>query len=62
MAKITEGDKIVMTIENGEIKIKKIDEDVFERAFGSWKNVKDSLEYVKSVRSGWKTRKRRFGV
>ena len=63
-AKISEGDKLVVTMENDEIKIKKFDEDIFKKAFGSWKNagIKDSVEYVRKMRKGWEKRRKRFGL
>jgi len=61
-AKIQEGDRIVITMENNEIKMKKFDEDVFKKAFGSWKSVKDSVKYVRGVRKGWEKRRKRFGL
>ena len=42
------------------IKLKKVKEEVFEKAFGSWKKVKGSLEYVNNIREGWKNRRRRL--
>jgi len=61
-AKIQEGDKIVITMENGEIKMKKFDEDIFKRAFGSWKNagIRDSVKYVKDIRKEWEKRAKRL--
>ena len=63
-AKIVEGDKLVLTMENDEIRIKKIDEDVFKKAFGSWKNagIKDSVKYVKKIRKEWEDRAKRLGL
>ena len=63
-AKISEGDKLVITMENDEIKLKKIDEDIFKRAFGSWKNasIKDSVEYVRKIRKEWEKRAKRLGL
>lgn len=63
-AKIQEGDKLVITIENDEIKIKKFDEDVFKRAFGIWKNtgINDSVKYVREIRKGWEKRRKRLGL
>lgn len=61
-ANIKEGDKIVLTMENGDIKMKKFDEDVFKRAFGSWKSVKDSTKYVRDIRKGWEKRRKRLGL
>ena len=64
MANIKEGDKLVITMENGEIKMKKFDEDVFKRAFGSWKNagIKDSVKYVRDIRKEWEHRAKRLGL
>lgn len=61
-AKIQEGDKLVVTIENDEIKLKKIDEDSFKKAFGIWKNagIKDSVKYVRDLRKDWEHRERRL--
>ena len=51
-------------MENEEIKLKKFDEDVFKKAFGSWKNagIKDSVEYVRKMRKGWEKRRKRLGL
>jgi AbrB family looped-hinge helix DNA binding protein len=63
-ANIKEGDKLVITMENEEIKVKKFDEDIFKRAFGSWKNagIKDSVKYVRSIRKEWEKRAKRLGL
>ncbi|MBS3114801.1 AbrB/MazE/SpoVT family DNA-binding domain-containing protein [Candidatus Woesearchaeota archaeon] len=63
-ANIKEGNKLVMTIEKDEIKIKKLDEDVFKRAFGSWKDegIGDSVNYVRNIRKGWEKRRKRLGL
>lgn len=63
-ASIQEGDKLVVTIENQEIKLRKIDEDVFKAAFGSWKNagIRNSVKYVKNMRKGWEERRKRLGL
>ncbi|MBS3105772.1 AbrB/MazE/SpoVT family DNA-binding domain-containing protein [Candidatus Woesearchaeota archaeon] len=64
MANIKEGDKLVITMEKGEIKMKKFDEDIFKRAFGSWKNagIKDSVKYVRDIRKEWEHRAKRLGL
>lgn len=59
-ANIEEGDKLVVTIEDNEIKIKKFDEDAFKKAFGIWKNVKDSVKYVRDIRKEWEHREKRL--
>ncbi|MBI2653789.1 AbrB/MazE/SpoVT family DNA-binding domain-containing protein [Candidatus Woesearchaeota archaeon] len=63
-AKISEGDKLVITMENDEIKMKKFDEDVFKKAFGSWRNagIKDSVKWVRDIRKGWEKRRKRLGL
>lgn len=61
-AKIGEGDKLILTMDNDEIKLKKINEDLFEKTFGIWKNVKDSIKYVKDIRKGWKKRTGRLRI
>ena len=63
-AKISEGDKLIVTMENNEIKLKKFDEDAFEKAFGLWKNakIKDSVKYVRDIRKGWEKRAKRLGL
>lgn len=63
-AKISEGDKLVVTMENNEIKLKKFDEDIFKRAFGSWKNagIRDSVKYVRDIRKEWEKRAKRLGL
>ena len=61
-ANISEGDKLVLTIENNEIKMRKIDDDSFKKAFGSWKNVKDSAKYVRDIRKEWEIRAKRLGL
>ena len=63
-AKISEGDKLVITIENDEIKMRKFDEDSFKKAFGIWKDagINDSVRYVKNIRKGWEKRRKRLGL
>ena len=63
-ANIKEGDKIVITMENDEIKLKKFDEDSFKAAFGIWKSagIKDSVKYVRKLRKEWGHRAKRLGL
>ena len=63
-AEIKEGDKLVETMENDEIKIKKFDEDSFKKAFGIWKDakIKDSVKYVRDLRKEWDQRAKRLGL
>ena len=41
-----------------------LDEDVFKRVFGSWKDagIKDSVKYVRDIRKGWEKRRKRLGL
>lgn len=45
-------------------KLKKIDKDILEKAFGSWKNagIKDSVKYVRKIRKEWEKRRKRLGI
>lgn len=45
-------------------KLKKINEDAFEKAFGIWKNsgIKDSVKYVRDLRKEWEHRVKRLGL
>ena len=63
-ADIKEGDKLVITMENDEIKIKKLDEESFKKAFGVWKDagIKDSVKYVRNLRKEWGNRAKRLGI
>ena len=64
MANIKEGDKLVITMENNEIKMKKFDENIFKRAFGSWKSagINDSVKYVRGIRKEWEHRAKKLGL
>ena len=61
-ANIKEGDRIVITMENNEIRLKKFDEDAFKKAFGIWKGAgtKDSVKYVRNLRGEWEDRRKRL--
>jgi hypothetical protein len=45
-------------------KVENKKEDVFEKAFGSWKDagIEDSVEYVREIRKGWEKRAKRLGL
>ena len=51
-------------MKKNKTKLTKMNEDVFKRAFGSWKNagIEDSVEYVRKIRKGWEKRKKRLGL
>ena len=54
------GDTIVLIPEEGEVKMKKFDEDAFKKAFGSWKIKETGVEYVRRIRNAEKKRLRRL--
>lgn len=43
-------------------KLKKKTEDDFDKAFGIWKYVKDSIKYVRDIRKEWEIRRKRLGL
>lgn len=51
-------------MENNKRIMKNKSEDVFEKAFGSWKDsgIENSVEYVRSIREGWEKRAKRLGL
>ena len=61
-AHIVEGDKLLITFDTGGIMLKKMNEDWFRKAFGSWRNVKDPVAYVREMRKGWAVRRKRLGL
>ncbi|MBI2110568.1 AbrB/MazE/SpoVT family DNA-binding domain-containing protein [Candidatus Woesearchaeota archaeon] len=57
---IEEGDTLIVTLDKDEIRLKKMEADIFLRVFGSWKSVKDSVSYVKTLRKDWEKREKRL--
>ena len=41
-------------------KLNNVEEDIFTRVFGSWKKIKDSVDYLKSLRKDWEEREKKF--
>lgn len=59
------GDTVLFAIEGGKVDFMKMNRDqIFADAAGSWKGkVKEGgVEYVRKVRAGWVTRRRRMGL
>ena len=59
------GDTVLFALEEGKVDFLKMNrEQVFAEAAGSWKGkVKESgLEYVRDIRAGWVTRRKRLGL
>ncbi len=63
-ANVRIGDKLVVSVENGEIKLKKLSaDDIMERAFGVWADFKgDSVDYVRKMRAESEKRLKRMGI
>ncbi len=55
------GDIIALTKENGVVKLKRFDNSIFEKTFGSW-NVKDSVKYVRKIRDEAEKREKGLGL
>ena len=56
------GDTMILMEEEGEIKMKKFDEDTFKKAFGSWKIKESGVEYVRKMRKESEKRMKRLGL
>ena len=54
---IKEGDEVVITIDDGSIKIFKADKDIIAKTAGIWGDIKETgAEYQKRIRKGWSRR------
>lgn len=63
MQGIEVGDSIVFSIEDDRVELIKLKEDILEKAFGSWKGMKETgREYVKRIRKEWEVREKRIGL
>lgn len=60
LAGIKIGDTMIINREKDEIKMTKVTKEAVERAFGSWKTVKNSVEFVKKIRSDSEKRLKRL--
>ncbi len=61
MQSIHVGDTIVFSVEGERVEILKLKEDILEKAFGSWKEMKETgTDYVKRIRTEWETREKRI--
>lgn len=56
------GDTLLVTPEERSVVIKKVDENVINAAAGTWKTVKDSVEYVRGMRAEYEKRAKRLGI
>ena len=62
-ADIKVGDNIRVKEQDGEITMKKVKKDSFEKAFGIFKGIEiDSAAYVRKIRKGSEKRRERMGL
>jgi len=51
------GDNMIESIEKGKIVLKKVESDIVEKAFGRWRDMKETgTEYTKRIRKEWEER------
>lgn len=62
LGRISIGDKLVVTSENGEIIMKKIKGKIIERTFGSWGTGKPGTAYVRKLRDDAEKREKHLGI
>lgn len=62
MSKIHIGDKLIVTSENGEIVMKKLQARIIEKTFGSWKTRGSGVVYTRKIRDEAERREKRLGV
>ncbi len=57
LVNIKEGDDVLLTVEDGSIKISKMEKDPVMAAAGIWKGMKETgVEYERRIRKGWRKR------
>lgn len=57
---VKEGDELLFVVEEGKVKLLKIENSILAAA-GLWKDMKETgIEYQNRVRSGWKRRLKRI--
>jgi len=55
------GDTVLFAIEGDKVDFLKMKEDVIDKAFGSWKGMKETgVDYVRKLREEWRERERRI--
>lgn len=62
LAGINVGDTIIITTEDHEIKMKKAAKDIIEKSFNIWKDVKDSVKYIRKIRKEAEDRLKRLRI
>ncbi len=56
---VKEGDEVLFTIENDNVRLIKAKKDIIKATAGLWKDMKESgAEYQTRIRSGWKKRRK----
>ena len=55
------GDTLAFTKENGVLTLKKCDNSILEKTFGTW-NVEDSVKYVRKIRDEAENREKELGL
>lgn len=56
------GDTLLFKPSEEELVVKKVEENVINAAAGTWKTVKDSVEYVRAMRAEYEKRAKRLGI
>ena len=56
------GDTLLVSQREKEVVITKLDENPVDASFGIWKNVKDSVKFVREGRAEYKKRAKRLGI
>ncbi len=59
---INVGDRLMLTVENDEIVMRKLRGKIIEKCFGLWSPGSSGVEYVKSIRSGWDKRLKKMNL
>ncbi|MBI2144399.1 AbrB/MazE/SpoVT family DNA-binding domain-containing protein [Candidatus Woesearchaeota archaeon] len=59
---INVGDTLLVSLREEGLVIKKFEENVINEAAGTWKKVKDSVEYVRGMRAEYEKRAKRLGI
>ena len=62
MEKINIGDKLIVTVRDEEIVMKKVKAKILEKAFGSWNTKGSGVDYVRSIRKESEKREKRLGL
>ncbi|OGI16102.1 hypothetical protein A3K63_02425 [Candidatus Micrarchaeota archaeon RBG_16_49_10] len=60
MEKVNVGDKFIVTVENSDIVMKKLEGKLIERSFGSWGKGKLGVEFSRKIRDEAEEREKGF--